>query len=211
MHVQVEAMKHAAFSALRAGLLQLFFDEYDMTAAFKEWALVCEALGSGRQSLILRKGGIAEGRAGFAFQHEEFFLFPTWFHEQLERTTLPADTPMPQALEEEVEIAYTATVEWTRLVTDLDVVHKLRELHVWRDEIVEERFHYDAKPGMTPGIHVAFVRVFRLDPPRRLRMEKKYGGCRSWVELPELDSALVSVISDEEHARRRRQLEELLG
>jgi hypothetical protein len=31
------------------------------------------------------------------------------------------------------------------------------------------------------------------------------------VEVPELDSALVSVISDEEHARRRRQLEELLG
>lgn len=182
-----------------------------MTAAFKEWALVCEALGSGRQSLILRKGGIAEGRAGFAFQHPDFFLFPTWFHEQLERTTLPADTPMPQSLEDEVEIAYAATVEWTRLVTDLDVVRMLRELHVWRDEIVEERFHYDAKPGMEPGIHIAFVRVFRLDPPRRLPLEKKYGGCRSWVELPELDSALVSVITDEEHDRRRQQLEELLG
>ena len=28
--------------------------------AFKEWLGVCEALGSGRQSLILRKGGVAE-------------------------------------------------------------------------------------------------------------------------------------------------------
>ncbi|MDD5200294.1 MAG: DUF1802 family protein [Terrimicrobiaceae bacterium] len=179
-----------------------------MIVAFKEWALVCEALGSGRQSLILRKGGIAEGRAGFAFQHEEFFLFPTWFHEQLERTTLPPDTPVPQALNEEIEIAYAATVEWTRLVTDLAVVGRLRDLHVWRDSIVEERFHYDA----TPGIHVAFVRVFRLDPPQRLRMEKKFGGCRSWVEMPAFDgSALVSVISDEEHARRRAMIEELLA
>jgi len=178
-----------------------------MTAAFKEWALICEALGSGRQSLILRKGGIAEGRAGFAFQHEEFFLFPTWFHEQLERTTLPSETPVPQALDDEIEIAFTAVVEWTRLVTDLETVRRLRELHVWRDEIVEERFHYDE----TPGLHVAFVRIYRLDPPRRLQMEKKFGGCRSWVELPEIDGcAFVSVISDEEHARRRNELERIL-
>jgi hypothetical protein len=178
-----------------------------MTAAFKEWALICEALGSGRQSVILRKGGIAEGRAGFAFQHAEFFLFPTWFHEQLERTTLPPETPVPAALEGEIEIAHAATVEWTHLVTDLGVVNRLRDFHVWRDEIVEERFRYDE----TPGIHVAFVRVFRLDPPQRLKMEKRFGGCRSWVELPALDeSALVSVISDEEHARRKAALEALL-
>jgi hypothetical protein len=50
---------------------------------FKEWSLVCGALGSGEQSIILRKGGIAEGRSGFSFQHREFFLFPTFFHEQI--------------------------------------------------------------------------------------------------------------------------------
>jgi len=179
-----------------------------MNVAFKEWALICEALGSGRQSLILRKGGIAEGRAGFAFRHEEFLLFPTWFHEQLERTTLPPETPVPQAPDGEIEIAYAATVEWTRLVTDLETVNRLRALHVWKDSIVEERFRYDD----APGLHVAFARVYRLDPPKRLRMEKKYGGCRSWVDLPEIDDvALVSVISDEEHARRRALLESLLG
>ena len=31
--------------------------------AFKEWAGVCAALAEGRQSLIVRKGGIAEGPA----------------------------------------------------------------------------------------------------------------------------------------------------
>jgi hypothetical protein len=59
------------------------------SVGFKEWALVCEALGTGRQSIILRKGGIAEGRDGFSFQHREFFLFPTFFHEQLERRPFP--------------------------------------------------------------------------------------------------------------------------
>jgi hypothetical protein len=35
------------------------------SVGFKEWALVCEALGRGEQTIILRKGGIAEGRGGF--------------------------------------------------------------------------------------------------------------------------------------------------
>lgn len=35
--------------------------------AFKEWDIVCKALEEGRQSLILRKGGIHEGREGFSF------------------------------------------------------------------------------------------------------------------------------------------------
>ena len=31
-----------------------------LNVAFKEWAVVCQALAAGRQSVILRKGGIAE-------------------------------------------------------------------------------------------------------------------------------------------------------
>src|SRR4051794_31618838 len=59
------------------------------SVGFKEWALVCEALGRGEQTVILRKGGIAEGRDGFVFRHREFFLFPTFFHEQVERVRTP--------------------------------------------------------------------------------------------------------------------------
>lgn len=179
-----------------------------MTAAFKEWALVCEALGNGRQSLIIRKGGIAEGRDGFAFRNDEFLLFPTWFHEQLERTTLPAGTELPPPPDEELEIRYSVTVEWSQLVTDRELLRKLADWHVWKDSVVEERFCYDEPQG----VHVAMVRVFRLDPPTRLKNEKKYGGCRSWLELPDCTGhALVSVISDEEHAVRVAELKRLLG
>ncbi|MEO6845993.1 MAG: DUF1802 family protein [Chthoniobacterales bacterium] len=179
-----------------------------MQIGFKEWAIVCEALGNGKQSLILRKGGIAEGRAGFCFKHETFCLFPTWFHEQLSKTILPADTALPEQREDELEIRYSVTVEWTQLVTDLEKLKTLRELHILDDSVLEERFHYDDDKG----VHVAFVRVFRLDPPRIIKMEKKYGGCRSWVELPdEVESAMVSVISEEEHAQRKKLLEHLLS
>jgi len=33
--------------------------------AFKEWQVIVDALAVGEQSLLLRKGGIAEGRGGF--------------------------------------------------------------------------------------------------------------------------------------------------
>jgi hypothetical protein len=179
-----------------------------MHAAFKEWAVICEALGAGLQSVIIRKGGLAEGKAGFAFRHDEFLLFPTWFHEQLEKTTLPPDTVVPEEPGEELEVRYTATIEWSGLLSDWQRVSRLRALHVLRDSVVEERYRYRE----TEGVQVAFVRVYRLDPPIRFRNEKRYGGCRSWIDLPEVEgSVLVSVISDEEHQRRRKLLEELLS
>lgn len=179
-----------------------------MSVAFKEWAVVCEAIGSGRQSVILRKGGIAEGRDGFAFKHREFFLFPTWFHEQLEKTTLPEGTQLPPQLDGEIEILYAATLEWSRLVTDATRLSALREFHILHDSVVDERFRYDEMPG----IHVGFLRGFRLASPCRLAMQKSFGGCRSWLDLPGLDDAkLVPVISDEEHAARRNALHALLG
>ncbi len=169
-----------------------------MKMAFKEWAVVCDALGAGRQSVLVRKGGIAEGRAGFEFRHREFFLFPTWFHEQLARTTLPPDTVVPSAPESAVDIRYAVKVDWTGLITDLEKASRLAEFHVLDESVVEERFRYDD----ADGVHVAFVRAYRLDPSRMIRLEKRHGGCRSWLELPEAaGSSLVPVVSDEEHAR----------
>jgi hypothetical protein len=178
-----------------------------MNAAFKEWAIVCEALGSGRQSLILRKGGIAEGRDGFAFLHREFFLFPTRFHETLEKTTLPGGIPLPVQIEGEVKICFAAKMEWSCFLSDTQQVERLGDFHILRKEVVDERFRF----GEPPGIHVGFARVYRLSVPWILPMEKRFGGCRSWVELPDaLEHRLEPVISDAENNWRSRSLGGLL-
>src|SRR6266853_2059215 len=57
--------------------------------AFKEWAVVVDALGKGEQVLILRKGGIREPRGEFHVDHHEFWLFPTQYHEA-ERSIIPS-------------------------------------------------------------------------------------------------------------------------
>ena len=136
------------------------------SVGFKEWALVCAALGAGRQSVIIRKGGLAEGRDGFAFRHREFFLFPTFFHEQLTRVRLSAAV-LPQPSPNEIEIRYFARVEDARIMTNWTEVRELQPLHILRESVVRERFDYEK----TPGVHVAFVRTFQLDTclafPRR--------------------------------------------
>jgi len=179
-----------------------------MNTGFKEWALVCGALGRGEQSIILRKGGIAEGREGFRFKHGEFLLFPTLFHEQLPKTKLPAGTPLPALEPGSVHIQYAARVEFTELVTDPATVAKLAPFHIWKDEVIEERFRYDD----VPGVNLAFIRVFRLEPEWTFPDDPKYGGCRSWVTLPELppETKLVPVLNDATHAARKELVLALL-
>lgn len=171
---------------------------------FKEWAVICEALGSGRQSIIIRKGGIAEGREGFRFQHERFFLFPTFFHEQIAKTILPSDTLLPSKQPDIVQIRYLAKAEWSTLVQDLDTVKRLAPMHVWSEPTVEERFNY----GEPQGVNVALVRVFELSAPWNFPDGPQFGGCRSWVELPALNEnvSIKPVLEDAAHEARAAEL-----
>ena len=191
-----------------------------MAIGFKEWALVCEALGSGHQSLLLRKGGVAEGPEGFrgfGFEHGEIFLFPTWYHGQVEKVRYE-QAVLPEQVPDRVTVNYAATIEWSGLITNKEAVRHLSELHVLDASGIEERFEYktgkklENNPHSPGGIHIAFVRIYRMEPPVGFPMEKRFGGCRSWVELPEIvPEALVSVLSDEEHERRRHRFAKILG
>ncbi len=171
---------------------------------FKEWALVCATLGEGRQSVLVRKGGIAEGREGFQFRHREFFLFPTFFYEQLGRTRLE-ETDLPAQLPNEIKIRFFARIEETRAVKDWETAQALAPLHILQESVVRERFDYDD----APGVQVALVRVYRLEPVWRFADAPQYGGCRSWVNLPDPlpDLRLHPVLAEAEQERRREQFE----
>ena len=168
---------------------------------FKEWEVVCRALGRGEQTVILRKGGIAEGRDGFAFRHKEFFLFPTFFHEQIEKTRLK-DAVIEQPNESQVKIQFFAKIMHACRIDLWETVAALERFHILKQSVVRERFE-DAR---APGIHAALVRVFRLDQSWILPNEKRYAGCRSWVELPDLPAAirLEPVLGDTEYAAVER-------
>jgi len=165
------------------------------SVGFKEWALVCEALGRGQQSILLRKGGIAEGRDGFGFRYPEFFLFPTYFHEQVGKVRM-LNAEVPPAREGEVEIRYFAKLAAQRQITSWEEAAALTPFHVLAEPVIRERFEYKSA-----GLQVALVRVFRLEPAWVFADKPAYGGCRSWVNLPEVPEGtrFGPVLSDKKH------------
>ena len=178
--------------------------------AFKEWTLVCDALARGAQSLIIRKGGIAEGREGFRFKHPEFLLFPTLFHEQAAKLRVPADTALPEPRTDGMhEIRLLARAEWTKDVVDWDTVRALEPFHFWAEPEIEKRFRQDDEPGVS----VAFIRTYALSEPLVFPDAPKYGGCRSWIEVPDLPASmtLVPAIDDATHQERESALRKILG
>ena len=169
---------------------------------FKDWAIICDARGQGRQSLILRKGGIAEGRQGFRFKHEAFFLFPTQYHQQAERVrpeVLPTLQTSSRPEEGTVVIRYFFVMEWAEWIDDWETVARLEPFHVWREDVVRERFAYDDQRGL----QCAFGRVYRLDSPWSFPDRPSFGGCRSWIDLPKSaagEFSLQPVLTDDQHA-----------
>jgi len=180
---------------------------------FKEWTFICDALGGGTQSIIVRKGGIAEGRAGFRFQHPDFLLFPTLFHEQVAKLKLPQETLLPELREDgQHVISYRARVEWTHDVKDLALLAQLAPFHLWQESEMEKRFHYEEEEGKE-GVSVAFVRIEKLEPQFIFPDSPKFGGCRSWIQLPELPAEITSspVLDEITHRSREAELKAVLG
>jgi hypothetical protein len=171
------------------------------SVGFKEWALVCEALGRGEQTILLRKGGIAEGTGGFGFRHSEFFLFPTFFHEQVVKVRTRG-AEIPAARQGEIEIRYFAKLEAQKEIRSWSGAAALEPFHILQESVVRERFEYKGA-----GLHVALVRVFRLEPGWVLAEKPVYAGCRSWVNLPDCpgEVRLDPVLSDEKHEEIARR------
>jgi hypothetical protein len=182
------------------------------SVAFKEWAAVCEALAMGRQMIILRKGGIHEGREGFRVQHAAFWLYPTNFHqhaEQLAADALPLlekvkSQPPPPGI---VPIRWLAQVEQVIHLEREEQALALERLHVWSPETVKQRFHY-----RTPGLHLLVVRVFQSAQLHQITEDPEMAGCKSWVNLPQAlpTDDLSPVLTGEQFTAARRALNEIL-
>ncbi len=174
-------------------------------AALKEWAIVCQALADGRQTLLIRKGGIQEVRDGFEVTHGSFWLFPTYVHQKAadlvpavheEFRALQAAEPSPGVL----PVRLYATVEDVVRITDLERLRGLAKHHVLSWDCVAARFHYRNKPG----VHLLVVRVYRRPEPVLLPQQAWYDGCVSWVDLDQAISpdGCAPVLSDAEFAVR---------
>jgi hypothetical protein len=166
--------------------------------ALKEWAVICQALADGQQSLLLRKGGIAESGGDFQLEQTRFWLFPTYTHQQ--RTGIKPDAiPLLEQVEKEkppsgaIRLSHFAEVAGVYHVHNLTGVLLLEHKYLWSEETVRQRFAY-----RTPGLYLLPVRVYRAAQVFDLADTAYYSGCRSWVELErELPTEGATPVLDE--------------
>jgi hypothetical protein len=206
----VLARKQAKMPALRRRQVVARFRR--MRIAFKEWAVVVDALGRGDQIVILRKGGISEGRGGFQVEHDQFLLFPTLFHQQRESVLPPAqaryDALAPALSPAIVRLEYAARVVDWKALDSLESALRLEGQHIWREEIIRERFDW----GKARSIYAMAVRVLRLPHAVELPVRPEYGGCKSWVELESVVpiEGAQPVLTDREFAENLRRFHDAL-
>lgn len=152
--------------------------------ALKEWAVVEKALAQGKQTLLLKKGGLLDGPSGFKTEHPSFYIFPTFHHQQRdgikpEFEGLLKTLPWGAQSGGEVKLSLYVEVRKTLFMKEAGAVLKLESHHIFNSGEVKHRFN----SGKHAGIHVLLLNVYKLVKPVCLPFSPLYSGCRSWVEL----------------------------
>ncbi|MEE9285574.1 MAG: DUF1802 family protein [Dehalococcoidia bacterium] len=182
--------------------------------ALKEWSSVVEALKSGRQIILLRKGGLADKGRVFAVEDDEFFLYPTYLHQQVEFIKPECVAAFQQASatpSENGAVTFDsyAVVHESVPVASEATLRRLDALHIWNERFIEHRLQW--KPDNPAW--VVLLRAYRLAEPLTVEEQRRYRGCRSWVRLEEAlptDQA-TPVLSDDEFARRAAEVKRALA
>lgn len=174
--------------------------------ALKEWASVCHALETGRQIILLRKGGIYEAAGEFELENPQFLLFPSYLHQNLKMLKPEAHAGFEPMNAEPSEIKISAAGVVSDIV-QLKSRQQMREIegeHVWTNPLIEMRFGY--KP-QNP-LYLLLVRTYRLPEPVRVVNTPEYAGCKSWVPLeqPIATNQGVPVLDDAKYSARRKRI-----
>jgi hypothetical protein len=164
--------------------------------ALKEWSAAVHAMLDGRQSVLLRKGGIHEKR--FAVAAPEFVFFPTVVHGHRQRVRPEhrqlLDVAAADSTEEAVTVRAGAKVVAAVEVKRPEALGELVELHIWTPESVQsDRLDFRPRHRLT----VLVVQAIPLVEPVRLVRTPEYAGCVSWVDLPLLPRWAAPVRDDE--------------
>jgi len=166
-----------------------------MTAALKEWSAAVHALLDGRQTVLLRKGGIHEKR--FDVTASRFLLFPTVAHSHAERVRPEhrdlLDLASADSTDDALVLRAGAKVVAAVEVNRPEALDEIAPLHIWTGESVkEDRLDFRPKHRLT----VLVVQASRLSEPVRLARAPEYAGCKSWVPLP-VDPAWADPVHDD--------------
>src|SRR5438874_3627714 len=130
-----------------------------LNVALKEWAVVCAALSTGRQMILLRKGGISEAIGGFELENREFLLFPTYLHQNVDMLKTEVHEHVQKRVDEPAEIVLSAAGEVTDIVQlkSRAQMDALVDEHIWTTPLIDMRFNYRPQNPL----YILLVRAYR--------------------------------------------------
>ena len=182
-----------------------------LQVALKEWATVCHALETGRQVLLLRKGGIYEAAGEFEVENREFLLFPTYLHQNLKMLKDEAHAGFePRSAEpEQVKLSAAGVVTDIIQLRSRAQMDALDAEHVWTAPLIDMRFNYRPENPL----YLLLVRAYRLHQPAVVENTPAYAGCKSWVPLDQPIAAgdALPVLDDVKYDFRRKAILDNLG
>ena len=151
--------------------------------ALKEWSAAVHAMLDGRQTVLLRKGGIHQKR--FTLDSPHFLFFPTVAHSHAQRVRPEHRDLLAVASGDSTE-AQIVLRAGAKVVAAVEVdrpegLADIAPLHIWTAESVRaDRLDFRPRHKLTALV----VQVSPLADPERLRRLPEYAGCTSWVQLP---------------------------
>lgn len=145
------------------------------------------ALLDGRQTVLLRKGGIHEKAFTVTGEDRPFVVFPTVAHSHRERVR-PEHLDVLEAGAAEVDesrgtfrVRVGLQIVATVPVRNVAGLSAIEDLHIWTAASVRED-RLDFRPRHE--LQALVVRAVALPEPVELVRDEAYGGCRSWLDLP---------------------------
>jgi len=182
-----------------------------MINALKEWATVVKALEQGKQTVILRKGGILETASGFNIESKKFFLFPTWEHQETKHVKPEFHDFLNNVLDNKPnenfnKISSYAEVLYEKDVENPKVISNLSSFHVWSDSYIQERRNWKPEKPMK----AVFLKTMKI-PEFDLSLKPEFSGCKSWIELNSNFEAGESALNDNEINDKLEKFKEIVA
>ena len=155
--------------------------------------------------MLIRKGGIHDKDQPFALPCSKAVLFPSFEHQKNDLLKIKPVTSNPSYDEgDRVEIQYWVDFTECLVLEASKVSTAFHQEHIWTEEFVTQKFKW--KPERP--VFCILCRTYRLPEYSATIYQKKYGGCRSFIELSEAFHFDQSqpVLSDSDYIRKSQSI-----
>lgn len=170
--------------------------------------MLVEALKSGDQILLLRKGGITDVGGEFKLEADRFWLWPTYLHQDTDWLAEPehhrlADVMAEPRAADTYRLDSIAEVDAILEVPSRAALDAIADHHVWSPDYLDLRWRY--RPELP--LYLLILRASTSSETHTITETAAQRGCKSWVEVGALPTGeLTPALTDDEFASRREDL-----